>query len=83
MSKNPRTWDGKIYRAVRFGDDGSIKGTAKEAELKIRRGRRDRRNIEADKRALEEFYSARDAHLPWPVRAIGAVLDFVFRRPTF
>ena len=24
---------------------------------------------------------ARGAALPWPVRAVGAVLDFVFRRP--
>jgi hypothetical protein len=29
-------WDGKVYRQVRFGDAGSIKGTAKEAEMRMR-----------------------------------------------
>jgi hypothetical protein len=28
-------WDGKVYRAVKFGGDGTIKGAAKEAELKM------------------------------------------------
>jgi hypothetical protein len=37
MAKDPMKWDGKVYRQVSFGDDGSIKGTAKEAELKMRR----------------------------------------------
>jgi hypothetical protein len=43
----------------RFGDSGSIKGTAKEAELKVRR-RRYAQNREADRRALEEIYEAED-----------------------
>jgi hypothetical protein len=75
------TWDGKVYKRSRFGDDRSIKGTAKEAEMKMRR-RRYAQKREADRRALAEILEARDARLPWPVRAIGAVLDFIFRRPT-
>jgi hypothetical protein len=74
-------WDGKVYRQVRFGDGGSIKGTAKEAELKMRRQRGRRRDAAADARELAEVEAARYARLPWPIRAIGAVFDFVFRRP--
>jgi hypothetical protein len=74
------TWDGKVYKRSKFGDDRSIKGTAKEAEMKMRRQRYARKR-EMDQRALAEILAARDARLPWPVRAIGAVLDFIFRRP--
>ena len=37
MEKDPMKWDGKVYRQVTFGDDGSIKGTDKEAETRMRR----------------------------------------------
>jgi hypothetical protein len=82
MAKDPMKWDGKVYRQVSFGDDGSIKGTAKEAELKIRRQRARRRDSAADARALAEVEAARYARLPWPIRAIGVILDIVFRRPS-
>ena len=39
MKRDPMKWDGKVHRQVRFGDDGSIKGTAKEAETRMRRQR--------------------------------------------
>jgi hypothetical protein len=64
----------------------SWKGSAKEQDLRqqIQRERR-RRYAERDAliwaevRAIER---ARFAKLPWPVRAIGAMLDFVLRRPS-
>src|ERR1700760_4366480 len=40
MSRPP-IWDGKVYRQMKFGDT-SIKGTAKEAELKMRQRARRR-----------------------------------------
>jgi hypothetical protein len=82
MPRRTGTWDGPIYRRVKFGDSGSIKGTAKEAELKMRR-RRFAQKREADRRALEEIYEAENARLPWIVRAIGEVLDFIFRRRSY
>ena len=48
MARDPMKWDGKVYRRVRFGDDGSIKGTAKEAEMRMRRQRYARKR-EADR----------------------------------
>ena len=39
---------------------------------------------ETDRKAVAAYLKARDAALPWPVRAVGAVLDvldFVLRRP--
>jgi hypothetical protein len=77
MAKYPQ-WDGKVYKRAKFGDI-SIKGTAKEHEMKLQRQRFARRNAEAA-RAVAEIKAARYAKLPWPVRAIGAVLDFIFRR---
>ena len=67
-----------MCRQVRFGDAGSIKGTAKEAEMRMRRQRY------AQKRGRGSASSgcvlkARDAALPWPVRAVVAVLDSVLR----
>ena len=79
MAENQRTWDGKVYRAVGFGDGRSIKGTAKEAELKRRRQRYARKRAN-DARAAAEIESAMYAKLPWPIRTFGAMLDFVFRR---
>ena len=73
------TWDGKVYKRSQFGDDRKINGTAKEAEMKMRR-RRYAQKREADRQALAAYLNARDAALPWPVRAIGAVLGFVLRR---
>jgi hypothetical protein len=40
------------------------------------------RQEEAARLALAEINAARNAALPWPVRAIGATLDFIFRRPS-
>jgi hypothetical protein len=60
MSRPP-TWDGKVYRQMKFGDT-SIKGTSKEAELKMRQRAR-RRDYEADRRALEAFYAYQNARL--------------------
>jgi hypothetical protein len=71
-------WDGKVYRRAKFGDI-SIKGTAKEHEMKLQRQRFQRREAEAA-RAVAEIEAARYARLRWPIRAIGAVLDFVLRR---
>jgi hypothetical protein len=79
MAKYPQ-WDGKVYKRARFGDV-SIKGTAKEHEINLQRRRFARREAEAA-RAVAEIEAARYARLPWPVRAIGAVLDFVLRRPS-
>ncbi|HTF66975.1 MAG TPA: hypothetical protein VK638_30260, partial [Edaphobacter sp.] len=43
-----------------------------------------RREAEAAIAVAEiEAAPARYARLPWPVRAIGAVLDFILRRPLF
>jgi hypothetical protein len=82
MPKRTGTWDGRVYTRVKFGDSGSIKGTAKEAELKMRR-RRYAQKREADRRAVEEIYEAENARLPWIVRAIGEVLDLIFRRRSY
>jgi hypothetical protein len=79
MAKYPQ-WDGKVYKRAKFGDI-SIKGLAKEHEIKLQRQRFARREAEAA-RAVAEIEAARFARLPWPVRAIGAVLDFVLRRPS-
>jgi hypothetical protein len=78
MAKYPQ-WDGKVYKRAKFGDI-SIKGT-KEHETKLRRQRFARREAGAA-RAVAEIEAARFARLPWPIRAIGAVLDFVLRRPS-
>jgi hypothetical protein len=80
MTNDPMKWDEKVYRQVRFGDDASIKGTAREAETRMRRQRYAQKR-EADRRALAAYLKAREAALPWPVRAVGAILDFVLRRP--
>ena len=79
MAKYPQ-WDGKVYKRAKFGDI-AIKGTAKEHEMKLRRQRFARREAEAA-RAVAEIEAARFARLPWPIRAVGAVLDFVLRRPS-
>jgi hypothetical protein len=78
MAKYPQ-WDGKVYKRAKFGDI-SIKGTAKEHEMKLQRQRFQRREAEAA-RAVAEIEAARYARLPWPIRAVGAVLDFILRRP--
>jgi hypothetical protein len=46
MAKYPQ-WDGKVYKRVKFGDI-SIKGTAKEHEMKLQRQRFARREAEAE-----------------------------------
>ena len=78
MAKYPQ-WDGKVYKRAKFGDI-SIKGTAKEHEMKLQRQQFQSREANAA-RAVAEIEASRFARLPWLVRAIGAVLDFVFRRP--
>jgi hypothetical protein len=72
--------DGKIYEPAKFGGI-SIEGTAKQHEMKLQKQRFQRREAEAA-RAVAEIEPARYARLPWPIRAIGAVLDFIFRRPS-
>ncbi len=79
MSKGIGNWDGCVYKRSKFGDDRSIKGTAKEAEQRMRRQRYARKR-EADRITLEAIMRAEHARLPWIVRAIGEVLDFIFRR---
>ena len=64
---------------AKFGDI-SIDGTVKEQQTKLRRQQFARREAEAAI-AVAEIEASRFARLPWLVRAIGAVLDFVFRRP--
>jgi hypothetical protein len=81
MAEDQRKWDGKVYRAIRFGDDGCIKGTAKDAELRMR-GQRCAQKRANDARAAAEIEAARYANFPWPIRAVGAMLDFAFRRPS-
>jgi hypothetical protein len=73
-------WDGRICKQAKFGDI-SIKGTAKEHRLKLQRQRFARRDAEAAI-AVAEIEAARYARLPWPIRAVGAVLDFILRRPS-
>jgi hypothetical protein len=72
-------WDGKVYKRAKFGDI-SIKGTAKEHEMKLQRQRFQRREAQAA-RAVAEIEAAQYVRLPWPIRAVGAVLDFIPRRP--
>jgi hypothetical protein len=72
-------WEG--IQAGQIRDDGSIKGTAKEADIKMRRQRARRRDAAAE-RAWAEVEAARYARLPWPIRAVGVILDIVFRRPS-
>ena len=79
MAKDSQ-WDGKVYRRAKFGGI-SIKGTAKEHEMKMRRQQFARREAGAA-RAVAEIEAARYARLPWPVRAVGVVLDFILRRPS-
>jgi hypothetical protein len=55
-------------------------GHGKEAETRMRRQRYAQQR-EADRQAVAAYLKARDAALPWSVRAVGAVLDFVLRRP--
>jgi hypothetical protein len=73
-------WDGRICKQAKFGDI-STKGTAKEHRMKLQRQRFARRDAEAAI-AVAEIEAARYARLPWPIRAVGAVLDFVLRRPS-
>jgi hypothetical protein len=73
-------WDGTIHKQAEFGDI-AIKGTVKEQHTRLRRQQFTRREAEAAI-AVAEIDAARFARLPWPVRAIGAVLDFVLRRPS-
>jgi hypothetical protein len=75
--KNPY-WDGKINKQAKFGDI-PIKGAAKEQPTKLRRRQFAPREAEATI-AVAEIEAARFARLPWPVRAVGAVLDFALRR---
>jgi hypothetical protein len=70
MAKYPQ-WDGKVYKRARFGDI-SIRGTAKEHEMKLQRQQFQRREAEAA-RAVAEIEAARFARLPWPVRAVGGI----------
>jgi hypothetical protein len=74
MAKSP-SWDGKVNKPAKFGDI-PIKGSVKEHEMKLQRQRLQRREAEAA-RAVAEIEAARFAKLPWPVRAVGAVLDFI------
>ena len=71
-------WDGKVTGGQNSGIS-QIKGTAKEHEMKRQRQQYARREAEATK-AVAEIEAARFARLPWPVRAIGVVPDFVLRR---
>jgi hypothetical protein len=48
---------------------------AQMRELRLRRE-------EAARPVLAEIDAARFARLPWPARAIGAMLDSIFRRPS-
>jgi hypothetical protein len=77
MAKYPQ-WDGKVYKRAKFGDI-STKGTAKGHEMKLRRQQFARRESRAAI-AVAEIDAAQYARLPWPIRAIGAVLDFILRR---
>lgn len=63
MKNDPMKWDRKVYRQVRFSDDGSIKGTAKEAQTRMR-SQRYARKREADRQALAAYLKAREAALP-------------------
>jgi hypothetical protein len=73
-------WDGKTHRQAKFGDIAT-KGTVKDHQTRLRRQQFARREADAAI-AVAEIEAARFARLLWPVRAIGAVLDFVLRRPS-
>jgi hypothetical protein len=73
-------------KTVPISQGPSWKRTAKEQDLRqqIQRERR-RRYAERDELIWAEVRAidrARFRKLPWPVRAIGAMLDFVLRRPS-
>jgi hypothetical protein len=72
--------DGKTHRQAKFGDIAT-KGTVKDQQTRLRRQQFARRETDAAI-AVAEIEAARFARLPWAVRAIGAVLDFVLRRPS-
>jgi hypothetical protein len=73
-------WVGKVHKRAKFGDI-AIKGAVKKQQTKLRRQQFARPEAEAAI-AVAEIEAARFARLPWPVRAIGAVVDFVLRRPS-
>jgi hypothetical protein len=77
---NTPYWEGKNHKPAKFGNI-PIEVTVKEQQTKLRRQQFARREAEAAI-AVAEIEAARFARLPWPVRAIGAVLDFVLRRPS-
>lgn len=78
---NAPIWDGKIYKRTKFGEQSANAAMKKRMHNAQMRGWRLRRE-EAANLALAEIEAARFDRLPWPVRAIGAILDFVFRRPS-
>ena len=75
MADNPY-WDGKVHKAAKFGDRTTVTGTAKDPQI-YRRGRTERARLDAI--AAAEIQAAKYARLPWPVRAIGRVLEWPVR----
>lgn len=65
----------RFKSGAKFGDV-SIEGTVKEQQMKRRKQRVACHEAEAAV-AVAEIQGARYARLPWPVPAIGALLDFV------
>ena len=74
MADNPY-WDGKVYKQVKSGDR-TVAGTAKDPRIYQRR-RAERARLDAI--AAAEIQAAKYARLPWPVRAIGRVLEWPVR----
>jgi hypothetical protein len=74
MADNPY-WDGKVYKQLRSGDR-TVAGTAKDPQI-YRRRRAERARLNAI--AAAEIQEAKYARLPWPVRAIGRVLEWPVR----
>jgi hypothetical protein len=80
MANGP-VWDGRIQKRAKFGGhsaNAAMKRCMHNARMREWRLRRQ----EAARLAVAEIEAARFARLPWPVRAVGAIVDFVFRRPS-
>jgi hypothetical protein len=65
---------------IRYAQNLSIRSMENDGLTHSKRGA----NLNMSAVATREQYNenVRFARLPWPIRAVGAVLDFILRRPS-